>query len=619
MHKVVILILSLAATTAAAQERQLLWGDTHLHTAYSSDAYTNNNLTGDPETAYRYAMGMPVIHPYHKARVQIDTPLDFLAVTDHAEFLGQIRNIHLNGVDTSDLGIIDTIKAKVAAFVLNWTIDNGTGRELFVSVLPDPNLTPLQDAKANSLGGSGLSLLPMPAAVEIDSWRTITDTADKYNQPGEFTALIGWEWSSLPGGANLHRVILTDSDGAVAREYAPFGLDDSPYPEDLWAWLDKTSEATGARFTAIPHNSNISKGYMFSDTSLRGEPFTAEYVALRSKWEHVAEITQIKGDSESNSLFSPEDEFTDFEVYPYYIQREWTPYKPQRGDFVREALKRGLELEQTLGQNPYRLGVIGSTDSHTALSSAEEGNFHGKLATDSIPANKNLTFNDDGPGASGWAMSASGMAAVWATSNTRTAILNALERREVYATTGPRIVVQFYGGADYTEADLESPEAIDAARARGVPMGGELSQAEEPAFIVFAAKDPEGANLDRIQIVKGWLDEAGESHEKIFNVAWSDERKLQADGNLPAVGNTVDLRTGEVDDSIGAAQLSAAWTDPQFDAGQSAFYYARVLQIPTARHSLLDAIALGIKHAEDHPDTIQERAYTSSVWFQPIQ
>ncbi len=619
MHKVVILILSLAATTAAAQERQLLWGDTHLHTAYSSDAYTNNNLTGDPETAYRYAMGMPVIHPYHKARVQIDTPLDFLAVTDHAEFLGQIRNIHLNGVDTSDLGIIDTIKAKVAAFVLNWTIDNGTGRELFVSVLPDPNLTPLQDAKANSLGGSGLSLLPMPAAVELDSWRTITDTADKYNQPGEFTALIGWEWSSLPGGANLHRVILTDSDGAVAREYAPFGLDDSPYPEDLWAWLDKTSEATGARFTAIPHNSNISKGYMFSDTSLRGEPFTAEYVALRSKWEHVAEITQIKGDSESNSLFSPEDEFTDFEVYPYYIQREWTPYKPQRGDFVREALKRGLELEQTLGQNPYRLGVIGSTDSHTALSSAEEGNFHGKLATDSIPANKNLTFNDDGPGASGWAMSASGMAAVWATSNTRTAILNALERREVYATTGPRIVVQFYGGADYTEADLESPEAIDAARARGVPMGGELSQAEEPAFIVIAAKDPEGANLDRIQIVKGWLDEAGESHEKIFNVAWSDERKLQADGNLPAVGNTVDLRTGEVDDSIGAAQLSAAWTDPQFDAGQSAFYYARVLQIPTARHSLLDAIALGIKHAEDHPDTIQERAYTSSVWFQPIQ
>jgi len=619
MHKVVILILSLAATTAAAQERQLLWGDTHLHTAYSSDAYTNNNLTGDPETAYRYAMGMPVIHPYHKARVQIDTPLDFLAVTDHAEFLGQIRNIHLNGVDTSDLGIIDTIKAKVAAFVLNWTIDNGTGRELFVSVLPDPNLTPLQDAKANSLGGSGLSLLPMPAAVELDSWRTITDTADKYNQPGEFTALIGWEWSSLPGGANLHRVILTDSDGAVAREYAPFGLDDSPYPEDLWAWLDKTSEATGARFTAIPHNSNISKGYMFSDTSLRGEPFTAEYVALRSKWEHVAEITQIKGDSESNSLFSPEDEFTDFEVYPYYIQREWTPYKPQRGDFVREALKRGLELEQTLGQNPYRLGVIGSTDSHTALSSAEEGNFHGKLAIDSIPANKNLTFNDDGPGASGWAMSASGMAAVWATSNTRTAILNALERREVYATTGPRIVVQFYGGADYTEADLESPEAIDAARARGVPMGGELSQAEEPAFIVIAAKDPEGANLDRIQIVKGWLDEAGESHEKIFNVAWSDERKLQADGNLPAVGNTVDLRTGEVDDSIGAAQLSAAWTDPQFDAGQSAFYYARVLQIPTARHSLLDAIALGIKHAEDHPDTIQERAYTSSVWFQPIQ
>jgi Protein of unknown function (DUF3604) len=619
MYKVIVFIFSLAAANAGAQERQLLWGDTHLHTSYSSDAYTNNNLMADPESAYRYAMGMPVIHPYHKARVQIDTPLDFLAVTDHAEFLGEIRNIHLNGVDTSDLGLIDTIKAEVAAFILNWTIDNGTGRDLFLSVLPDPNLTPLEDAEASSMEGSDLSLLPMPKEVEIDSWRSITDTADKYNQPGEFTALIGWEWSSIPGGANLHRVVLTDSDKTVAQLYDPFGLDDSPYPEDLWAWLDKTHETTGARFTAIPHNSNISKGYMFSDASLRGEPFTPEYVALRSKWERVTEITQTKGDSESSSLFSPADEFSDFEVYPYYIQREWTPYKPERGDFVREALKRGLELEQKLGQNPYRLGVIGSTDSHTALSSSEEDNFHGKLATDSIPANKDLKFNDDGPGASGWAMSASGMAAVWATSNTRAAILDALERKEVYATTGPRIVVQFYGGTDFTAADLESPEALAAAKARSVPMGGELKQQEAPSFIVLSAKDPKGANLDRVQIVKGWLDKTGQSHEKIFNIAWSDDRELGTDGSLPAVGNSVDLKTGEVDNSIGAPQLSAAWTDPQFDASQSAFYYVRVLQIPTARHSLLDAIALGIDHAENQPDTIQERAYTSSVWYLPTK
>jgi uncharacterized protein DUF3604 len=618
MRNIFIFTLLLISNGAVAAERQLLWGDTHLHTSYSSDAYTNNNLTGDPDTAYRYALGQPVVHPYHKARVQIDTPLDFLAVTDHAEFLGEIRNIHLNGVDTSDLGLWDTIKAKFAAMVLNWTIDNGAGRDLFVSVLPDPDRTPTEDAQESSLGGGDLSLLPMPKQVEIDSWRTITETADKYNQPGQFTALIGWEWSSLPGGANLHRVVLTDSDKTAAQQYDPYGLDDSPYPEDLWAWLEKTSEQTGARFTAIPHNSNISKGYMFSDTSLRGESFTREYVALRSKWERIAEITQIKGDSESHSTFSPEDEFTDFEVYPYYIQRKWTPYEPQRGDFVREALKLGLELEQQLGQNPYALGVIGSTDSHTALSSAEEDNFHGKLATDSIPANKMSKWNDDGPGATGWAMSASGMAAVWASSNTREDILDAIERREVYATTGPRIAVQVFGGSGFTEEVLATEDTLAAAISGGVPMGGTLHQPTAPSFIVLAAKDPKGANLDRVQIVKGWLDDSGQSQEKIFNVAWSDERQLNADGSLPAVGNTVDLKTGQVENSIGAAELTALWTDPEFDARHPAFYYVRVLQIPTARHSLLDAVAMGMEHATDQPDTIQERAYTSSIWYRPI-
>ncbi len=617
MRITIAFVLAFTTITASAQDRQLLWGDTHLHTTYSSDAYANNNLTADPDTAYRYAQGMPVVHPYHKARVQIGTPLDFLVVSDHAEFLGQIRNIHRNGVDTSDLGPWDTIKAWVAAYLLNRAIDSGDGRKLFVAVLPDPEVSPLEDATNSSIQSSDLSLLPMPKQVEIDTWRIITDAADKYNRPGEFTAMIGWEWSAIPAGANLHRVVVTDSDAQTAQQYDPFGLDDSPFPEDLWAWLEKTSEATGARFTAIPHNSNISKGYMFPDESLRGEPFTEEYVALRSKWERIAEITQIKGDSETHSKFSPQDEFADFENYPFYIQRYWTEYLPQRGDFVREALKQGLELENKLGQNPYVLGVIGSTDAHTALSSAEEDNFHGKLATDSIPANKQSKWHPETPGTSGWAMSASGMAAVWAQSNTRTAILAAMERREVYATTGPRIAVQFYGGNDFTAADLENANLHAYATARGVPMGGELQQAAAPSFLVMAAKDPKGANLDRIQIVKGWLDQSGTSRERVFNVAWSDERSLQADGSLLPVGNSVDLRTGKVDNRIGSAQLATVWIDPVFDPGQSAFYYARVLQIPTARHSLLDAIALGLEHAADQPDTIQERAYTSSIWYRP--
>ncbi|MGI9287218.1 MAG: DUF3604 domain-containing protein [Pseudomonadales bacterium] len=620
MRNILVLGLVVLSTMVCAQERQLLWGDTHLHTTYSSDAYTNDNLLAGPDVAYRYARGMPVEHPYHKARVQIETPLDFLVVSDHAEYLGQIRNLHRNGVDTSDLGLIDTVKAWVAEYVLGGAIDGGEGRSLFVSILPDPDLTPLQDAENSSLESSNLSLIPMPKQVEVDTWRIITDTADAYNEPGVFTALIGWEWSSIPGGANLHRVVVSDSDAAIAQKYDPFGLDDSPFPEDLWAWLEKTSAATGADFAAIPHNSNISKGYMFSDQSLRGERMTADYATLRAKWERVAEITQIKGDSETHSSLSPEDEFADFENYPFYIQRKFTEYQPQRGDFIRSALKLGLELEQQLGVNPYNFGVIGSTDSHTSLSSAEEGNFHGKLATDSVPANKQNQFSEDDRGSSGWAMSASGLAAVWAQENTRASILVALKRREVYATTGPRISVQFYGGADFTEVDLEAADLYSYATKRGVPMGGELARNDNaPTFIVTAAKDPVGANLDRIQIVKGWLDAKGKSQERVFNVAWSDDRLLADDGSLPAVGNTVNLKTGKVANSIGATQLAGVWQDPQFNPDRPAFYYARVLQIPSARHSLLDAIALGMEHAADNPDTIQERAYTSSIWYRTGQ
>jgi hypothetical protein len=613
--------LCMTVTSVAANPdatRTLLWGDTHLHTTYSSDAYTNNNLTATPDTAFRYARGMPVVHPYHQARVQIGTPLDFLVVSDHAEFLGIIRSIHRNGVDTTDLGLIDSIKARVAGLILNRAIDSGEGRSLFVSILPDPELTPEEDARASSIQNSDLNLLPMPKQVEIDTWKTITDTADAHNEPGVFTALIGWEWSAIPGGANLHRIVVTDSDAATAQQYDPFGLDDSPYPEDLWQWLDRTSEDTGANFIAIPHNSNISKGYMFSTTSLRGEPISAEYADKRMRWERIAEITQIKGDSETHSSLSPDDPFADFENYPYYIQRHWTPYEPKPGDFIRPALKRGLSLERSVGINPYQFGVIGSTDSHTALASAEEDNFHGKLATDSIPANKTTKFNDDGPGSSGWAMSASGLAAVWARENTREAIVEAMRNREVYATTGPRIAVQFFGGYGYTQDDLASADLYMGATKSGVPMGGELTPAgTAPSFIVAASRDPVGANLDRIQIVKGWLDAQGNAQERVYNVAWAGERSLSNDGSLKPIGNTVDLRTGKVDNRIGAAQLQAVWQDPDFDPAQSAFYYARVLQIPTARHSLLDALALGLEHATDQPDTIIERAYTSSIWYRP--
>jgi hypothetical protein len=607
------------AQGAAAGERQLLWGDTHLHTSYSFDAFTTGNLTADPATAYRYAMGLPVIHPWHRARVQIGTPLDFLVVSDHAEFLGVIRHIYEQGVPADNLGVVDRAKAWLATWYLRRAIDRRSGLGLFGGELPapeDPAAAAAELAAPGSRDTVSWWLPPMPG-VEVSAWEEITRTADAYNRPGEFTALIGWEWSSTPGGANLHRIVITDAGADVARQYQPFSFVNSPYPEDLWAWLDLTSGATGADFIAIPHNSNISKGYMFGATTLRGEPLSREYAASRSRWETVAEITQIKGDSETHPDLSPEDPFADFETYPYYIQRRPTPYVAASGDYLRSALKRGLLLERELGQNPYRLGLIGSTDAHTGLSSAEEDNFQGKLAIDSIPDNKEVAWGQGGT--TGWAMSASGMAAVWAEENTRAAILTALKRREVFATSGPRIAVQFFAGWDFAEEQLQVADLYESATATGVPMGGRISAGEggPPAFIVRALKDPAGANLDRIQIVKGWVDASGASREAIYDIAWSGERETDAQGRLPAVGNTVDTATAKYTNTIGSPDLSALWRDPDFDPSVSAFYYARVLQIPTPRHSLYDAVALGQAHADGQPDTIQERAYTSPIWYDP--
>lgn len=609
--------MALATSSLAGESKRLFWGDTHLHTNRSMDAFTVGNRTADPETAYRYAKGLPVIHPYHRARIQIETPLDFLVVSDHAEFLGVIRQMYNDGVPTEDLGIIDTVTAYFATLVLRYAIDHEIGLQLFGAELPEsenPSSAAMKSVYEPAATITGVPPLPQ---VEADTWAQITNTADAYNSPGEFTAFIGWEWSSIPGGANLHRIVITDSNAAVAQQYQPFSFLNSSFPEDLWVWLDSTSTSTGADFISIPHNSNISKGYMFDTKSLRGAPLTTEYIASRMKWEKVAEITQIKGDSETHPDLSPDDEFADFETYDHYIQRGPGEYVAGEGDYIRSGLKRGLAIEAELGQNPYQFGLIGSTDAHTGMASAEEDNFHGKLAIDSIPDNKSGQALTDS--VSGWSMSASGLAAVWAQDNTREAILAAMKRREVYATSGPRIGVQFFAGSGFGEELLQSPDVYASATASGVAMGGELSGLvdEAPGFLVRALKDPVGANLDRVQIVKGWIDETGQTREKVFDVVWSDQRQADASGVLPAVGNTVDISTGRYSNDIGAPQLSAVWHDPEFDPAQAAFYYARVLQIPTPRHSLYDAIALGQAHADDFPDTIQERAYTSPIWYRP--
>ncbi len=616
MRAIILALAGALSLGAVAQEKQLLWGDTHLHTSYSFDAYTNNNFTADPNVAYRYARGEPVIHPYNRTRVQIETPLDFLVVSDHAEFLGVIRHIHQVGVDTSELGLWDSLRARFAAWYLKRRLDERNAAELFRNVLPPPGAV-RDEAKDGNLDGDA-NILPPMMDVQVDTWRSQIELADQYYKPGTFSTFLGWEWSSIPGGANLHRVVFTDGDASIGQTFQPFSLINSQYPEDLWAWLETTSASTGANFIAIPHNSNVSKGFMFDTTRLRGTEFDAAYIELKRKWEPITEITQLKGDSETHPLLSPDDEFADFEEFPFYLQVVQSPYEVKPGDYVRSALKRGLDLERQYGANPYQFGVIGSTDTHTGLPSAEEDNFWGKMATDSIPENKSRGWEEGAHSPDGWAMSASGLAAVWTEENTRESIMAAMKRKETYATTGPRIRLQFFGAGDFGDIDLASATLYAEATAAGVPMGGELSGGESaPEFLVLADKDPLGANLDRIQIVKGWLGADGEQQERIYNVSWSGEREPGPDGKLPAVGNTVDLKTGAFENSIGAPQLSARWSDPDFVAGQPAFYYVRVLQIPTARHSKLDAIALGQDQAADHPDTIQERAYSSPIWIKP--
>ncbi len=598
----VVLILNTPFGSLAA-EKQLFWGDTHLHTSNSFDAFLNGNTSVGPEQAYRFARGLPVEHPYHKAWMQLRTPLDFLVVADHAENLGVARAVYFGNAQSADLGLIDRLKAWLGGRKLREVVDEEKGWDFFTEFLP---VSGNPSVAAKSLWEDQPAQFPGAQAISADSWREATSLADQYTLPGEFTAFIGWEWSSLPGGANLHRVVLTDADAEVAQQYMPFGSDQSPYPEDLWQWLETTASATGSDFLAIPHNSNISKGYMFTADSLRGEPMSREKLTLRQRWERVVEVTQIKGDSETHPLLSPDDPFAEFETYPFYIQRESQPYKPEPGDYIRSALKLGMDIAQRTGVNPFQFGVIGSTDAHTGLATAEENNFGGKLVRDSTPS----TMERPGAGngvTSGWNMSASGLAAVWAEENTRESLFAAMQRREVYATTGPRIRLRVAAGW--------------GEQASKWPMGAVLPSAPSgdasPRIQVWAEKDPIDANLDRIQVIKLWRSAAGGLQEKVFNVAWSGARDLDKTGLLPAVGDTVDRSQARFTNDIGAAQLQADWTDPAFDPSQPALYYVRVLQIPTPRQSLFNALALGLAEPPRGPSVIQERAYSSPVWYQP--
>jgi hypothetical protein len=468
------------------------------------------------------------------------------------------------------------------------------------------------------------------------TWERIANAAEEYNEPGRYTAFIGYEWTSLIESNNLHRVVIyrDGADRALQQApyttYSPLG---SPNPRDLWNWMENWEEMTGGDVLALAHNGNLSNGTMFPfDAQYDGVPLDREYVTQRARWEPMYEVTQIKGDGEAHPFLSPNDEFADYETWDFgnFPGEEQTPDVPKQdemlaGEYGREALKRGLQLEQLLGTNPYKFGLVGSTDSHTSLATAQEDNFFGKHSgAEPNPDRMDHPFMANQQNGEvvmpGWGVVAAGLAAVWATDNTRAALFDAMERKEVYATTGSRIGVRFFGGWDYTEEDIASRSPAFQGYRKGVPMGGNLPPSAgsgAPTFMAYALRDPIGGNLDRIQIIKGWLDEDGETHEIIYDLACSDDRNIRNRRCNRDVGNTVDAATANFSNTIGAAELGAVWTDPDFDPTQNAFYYVRVIEIPTPRWSTIEAFRFGRSIPDGAPVSTQERAYTSPIWYTP--
>ena len=579
----------------------LLWGDLHIHTSYSTDAYTMG-VKATPDDAYLFTRGGTIEHGAGYP-IRIDRPLDFAAVTDHAEYMGTAR------VDDSVTLPLDerSLRERLlndSPLALSWAIAFTAGR---------------------IAGGDLSSGAPRVREIGLDAWQLMVDTAERHYEPGVFTTLVGYEWTSMPAGQNLHRNVIYR--GTAVPEL-PFSSLDSGNPEDLWDALD-AQRRQGLRVMAIPHNGNVSNGLMYDRVQFDGSPLDAAYAEQRLRNEPVSEILQIKGTSDTHPVLSPEDEFADFELMTAQLSTSGDFSEP-RGSYARDAMRAGIEFSHSEGFNPYRFGVIGSSDSHNASTSVEEDNHHGKLPVMDGSAGIRLGKSAWLPGslnrARNWG--SAGLAAVWAPENTREAVFDALSRRETYATSGPRINLRFFGSFDYPAAMMAGTDLLQQAYQRGVPMGGELTlpaaaqsasapaaggDAVVPAFAIWVAKDPEGANLDRVQVIKGWVDADGRSHEKIYDVAASDGRQPGPDGKYAPVGNTVDVANAGYSNSIGAGQLQAYWQDPDFDPSQEAFYYLRALEIPTPRWSVYDAKALGI--APQGTTSIQERALSSAIWY----
>jgi hypothetical protein len=585
--------------------QNVYFGDTHLHTSISLDGFGDGNTTVGPDEAYRWAKG-ETIAADDGMPTRISRPLDFLMVADHAEYLGVVPALAAQDpILTKDPEGARWAKmiaeGKLASEVFSEFILDITGNE--------PRLDSPEFTKA--------------------TWERIIDAAETNNEPGKFTAIIGYEWSPFPDGNNLHRVVVFRDGRDKTSQVVPFSSFDSQNPEDLWGYLEAYETKTGGSVLAIAHNGNISGGRMFSLQNAAGDPLTRQYAETRMEWEPIYEVTQYKGDGETHPYLSPDDEFADFETWDKANLAMLEPHKDEyyRTEYARSALQLGLQQNAELGANPFKIGLIGSTDSHTGFPQVEEDNFLGKYGSSSPnPGNKDRWKKVWPPvegtvaKMNGWESQSAGLAAVWATENTREALWDAMKRKEVYATTGPRMSVRMFAGFDFSENDAERHDMPAIGYAKGVPMGGDLARApagKAPMLLLSATKDPDGANLDRIQVVKGWLDGEGNVQEKVYDVAVSDGRTIHNGKVNKAVGSTVDLKTATYTNAIGDSQLTVGWSDPDFDPTVQSFYYARVLEIPTPRWTAFDVVRLGAEMSPEVPMVLQERAYTSPIWYTP--
>jgi len=589
-----------------------LWGDSHLHTMLSMDAGMFGNRL-PPREAYKFALGQEVISSTGQP-VRLSRPLDWIVVADHSDGMGMAGDI------ISGAPVVQQYEQGA-----RWSAAVAEGGEAAVEATLDLITTFSQGKMEPEMLANY-----MPGTKNYKNlWEKVIADAEEFNDPGHFTAFIGFEWTSLIKGNNMHRVVMM-RDGAVrTSQVVPFTMtapQGSPNPRDLWKYLANYEENTGGEILAIAHNGNLSNGIMFPlEAQYDGTKLDESYVTERARWEPVYEATQIKGDGETHPLLSPDDEFADFETWDAgnLDLSEAKTDDMLAGEYARSGLKRGLQIEAKLGINPYKFGLIGATDSHTSLSSIEEENFFGKHpGTEPSPERMTRFFTKTDKGqVMDWQLVAGGIAAVWAEENTRASIFDAVLRKEVYGTTGPRMRVRMFGGWDFTKNDINNRTPATIGYAKGVPMGADMrvmpDDATAPSFMVYALRDPIGANLDRIQMVKGWLDADGETQERVYDIAWSDNREPDANGKLPAVGNTVDVANANWLNSIGASELATVWSDPEFDADQKAFYYVRVLEIPTPRWTTYDAFRYGVDIPEGTPTSIQERAYTSPIWYTP--